>query len=243
MRAFCLASPLAAGLAFASVFLAGGSLAVLTGTAAAADLSSLSDSAWTSTPGGWPLQFRLPDTAWIDGFSIGAFGQAFNPRAVDRPVWWMGNAESAGTSAGGGVDLGWVAKWSRTSQFAYGLDADVYYSGVSLSGTGWTWRSAVAADTLGRAGFTFLRDNLFLFGEGGATFDFGERQLAYAPDWLWLRSSSDKLAYGLAFGGGAELQVAEHVTLRGDVLWKDLRWGTSPHWNELGGRLGFAWHF
>lgn len=242
MRGLSLASH-----AFVSRLAAGVALMVLTGAvqgpATAADLSTLSDSAWTAGGAGWPLQFQLPATDWVDGFSIGAFGQAFNPRGVEKPEWWMGAATSTATAGGGGVDLGWAAKWSRTSPFAYGFDADLYYSGVSLSGPGWSWRSAVAADTLGRAGLLFLRDNLFLFGEGGATFDYGQRKLAYAPDWLWLQSSSNQFAYGLAFGGGAEMQVADHVTVRGDVLWKNMLWGSAPHWNELGGRMGFAWHF
>lgn len=233
----------------AGVVLAGASLiaaALAARPAAAADIASLADSPYTQGDHYvWPYELGLPTTSFT-GTSLGAFGQFSSPSSTKAPVGglsrnWFSN-KNDGVAAGGGVTLGWLGKWTRTSPFGYGVDASVFYNGEKFGGTGWRYRSTAGADILGRAGVFALRDNLFVYALGGAAFDYG-RSATVSSATPPVVTEKKLLSTGLALGLGAQMQVFEKVTMRADFIWKTFQWGKAPHRDDVSGRLGAAYHF
>lgn len=224
--------------------LASSAFCALAAPAFAAELSSLSD---TIYEGGdryaWPYEIGLPTTKFT-GMSAGAFGQFSSISSAKAPSFGalkplVSDVSNDKAALGGGATLGWLGKWSRTSAFGYGFDAAILHDGAQTGGTGWRWRSSIGADVTARAGVFALRDNLFIYALGGGAFDYGKRTLFTTAG----AESKDMFATGVAIGAGAQMQVFEKLTLRGDLIWKTFQWGKAPHHSTTTGRVGVAYHF
>lgn len=195
---------------------------------------------------GW--SFGLPRTKWT-GFYLGAFASGSHLETSISPnPYAVGNfPTSRSDSPGGGLWGGWLDRWGRTA-IGYGVDAAIQYNGATRTMSGERIRDQADFDLRGRLGFFALNNALFLYGLAGGSAGLFDRswEAAFAPALApfpipGTGRQRNSLNFGFEAGAGAEMQIFDRVTLRGEYTWRETP--SIHHLQAHQVKVGLAYHF
>ena len=180
-------------------------LCLASGSALSADLSK--NKGYGSNPyGGYGNTSGSASSGNWQGFYIGAnAGGGFGKAGVNRI-----------SGVAGGLQGGY--NW-QTDRFVFGLEADATSSDVISRSVADTYRQNWLASGRGRAGY-LIANNLMGYVTGGVGLSGTEYKSTIG--------TKSTTAVGWVGGVGAEFQVDQHFSLRGEVLHYDLGRYTYP---------------
>ena len=201
-----------------------------------------------------PIAAPAPFTTRWDGFYVGAnIGYGFNNSSADLtandPTTFAAllnigaAASSVNLHPGGVVGGGQIGFNRQTGNFVWGVEADVYASGVRATEVvistpnlaGQNQGTTLTSDALdwfstfrGRIGFVPV-DHILLYGTGGLAFGQVKSSVEYTfltatfpPTLIDLQGPVNEKRFGWTVGAGAEYALSNNWSARFDYLYVDL---------------------